>query len=68
MSDAWLLRAGLSIILVLCAGAFLAGCTQKTADPWINDGQQELLAGQHERDQDTAEHLRDRMRSGQAQR
>lgn len=68
MNGARLSRAALSIILVLSAGALLSGCTQKTADPWINEGQQERLAGQQDRDQETAEHLRDRMRSGQAQR
>lgn len=68
MSGALLHRAGLSMALVVCAGVLLTGCTQKTADPWINEGQQQRLSGMQERDQETAEHLRDRMRSGQAQR
>lgn len=61
-------RAGLTVALVFGASFVLTGCTQKTADPWINEGQQQRLAGQQERDQETAEHLRDRMMSGQAQR
>ncbi len=60
-------KAGLSLAVALCALFFLSACTQKTADPWINEGQEQLLAGQQERDHETAEHLRDRM-AGQAQR
>lgn len=60
-------RALLPLAMALCAALFLTACTQKTADPWINEGQEQRLAGKHERDQQTAEHLRDRM-SGQSQR
>ena len=68
MSGRSLRRAGLTAALVLCASLVLTECTQKTGDPWINEGQQQRLAGQQERDQETAEHLRERMMSGQAQR
>lgn len=68
MRPALLQRLGLSMALILCAAVLLTGCTQKTADPWINEGQQQRLSGMHERDQETAEDLRYRMRSGQAQR
>lgn len=68
MTGLSLRRAGASVALILCASVVLTGCTQKTADPWINEGQQQRLAGKQERDQETAEHLRDRMHSGQAQR
>lgn len=54
--------------LIGLAGLLMTGCTEKTADPWINEGQEQRLAGMHERDEETAEHLRDRMLSGQAQR
>ena len=60
-------KAMLSVAVAFCAATFLSACTQKTADPWINEGQEQRLAGQHERDQQTAEHLRDRM-AGQSQR
>jgi hypothetical protein len=57
----------LPLAVALFAALFLSACTQKTADPWINEGQEQRLAGKHERDQQTAEHLRDRM-AGQSQR
>ncbi|MFP4207913.1 MAG: hypothetical protein ACLFSC_04590 [Wenzhouxiangella sp.] len=68
MSGTLLRRARLPVALTLGAVFALAGCTQKTAEPWINEGQAERLAGKYERDQQTAEQLRDRMHSGQAQR
>ena len=60
-------KAFVPLAVAFCSVLFLSACTQKTADPWINEGQEYLLDGQHERDQQTAEHLRDRM-SGQSQR
>ncbi len=60
-------KALLPVAVALCAALFLSACTQKTADPWINEGQDERLAGMEDRNPETAEHLRDRL-AGQAQR
>ena len=61
-------RNTIFVTAIAMASLLTVGCTEKTSDPWINDGQERRLAGKQERDEATAEHLRDRMRSGQAQR
>jgi hypothetical protein len=59
-----LLMAG-ALMLV---ATMLVGCTEHHDEPWINPGQQELLGDRYQRDEETQQQLRDRMRSIQAQR
>jgi len=68
MTGRLLRKAAVPVVLMLLASFLMVGCTEKTADPWINEGQERRLDGQQERDEATSEHLRDRMLSGQAQR
>ncbi len=56
-------------LALMFASALLAGCSSEHHDdPWMNPGQQERLAERYQRDEQTEQQLRDRMRSGQAQR
>lgn len=68
MNGVFLRKFSVPFALIGLAGLLMTGCAERTADPWINEGQEERLAGMHERDAEASEHLRDRMRSGQAQR
>lgn len=53
---------------LMLAATLLVGCTEHHDEPWINPGQRELLGDQYQRDDETQQQLRDRMRSIQAQR
>lgn len=60
--------AAVTLALVFVS-ALLVGCSSEHhQDPWMNPGQQERLAERYQRDEQTEQQLRDRMRSGQAQR
>lgn len=59
------LVAAASLLLV---STMLIGCTEHHDEPWINPGQQERLGDRYERDEETQQQLRDRMRAIQAQR
>ena len=60
--------AALTACLVLTAPLALVGCTEHHDEPWINPGQAERIAERDQRDEQTQQQLRDRARSGQAQR
>lgn len=69
MMSPWLNKAGLSLPGAFLVAGLLAGCGVEHHDePWINPGQAERLGERDQRDEQTLQQLRDRARSGQAQR
>lgn len=61
--------AGWSLPGLVVVTALLIGCSADHHDePWINPGQAERLGEHDQRDEQTQQQLRDRARSGQAQR
>ena len=58
-----------SVPVLVFASAFLVGCsTEHHDEPWINPGQAERIAERDQRDEQLQQQLRDRGRTGQAQR
>ncbi len=58
-----------SVPVLVFASAFLVGCsTEHHDEPWINPGQAERIAERDQRDEQLQRQLRDRGRTGQAQR
>ena len=58
-----------SVPALVFASAFLIGCsTEHHDEPWINPGQAERIAERDQRDEQLQQQLRDRGRTGQAQR
>jgi len=61
--------AGWSLPGLVFVTALLVGCSAEHHDePWINPGQAERIGERDQRDEQTQQQLRDRARSGQAQR
>ena len=60
--------AALTACLVMAAPLALVGCTEHHDEPWINPGQADRIGGLDQRDEETQQQLRDRMRSIQSQR
>lgn len=53
---------------LLAAALVLSGCTEHHDEPWINPGQADRIGGLDQRDEETQQQLRDRMKSIQSQR
>ena len=67
MRRSWI-SALLTAALLLLMSTMLIGCTEHHDEPWINPGQEERLGDRYQRDEETQQQLRDRMRAIQTQR